>query len=303
MIATVTLNPAIDHTVYLDRFIPYSLNRAADAEYSIGGKGINVSKVLAELGISSITLGFLGKNAAHISDELKEMGITTDFIEVEGNTRTNIKIIDRGDPAFTEVNEAGPWISPGKLGELKARVSYWAERCGYITFSGSLPRGISEDIYRELIRTAGQKGAKAILDADGPALAEGIDSAPYMIKPNISELEGLIGHPISGDRELKDICGKLKSRGISVVIISMGSRGSVYADAKGIYRVRPLELEVKSTVGAGDAMVAGYLCAANRGLSGEAAARMAAASSCCRIISDFKRMEEFCQTIDIERWA
>lgn len=302
MIATVTLNPAIDHTVYVDNFIPYSLNRALDFEYSIGGKGINVSKVLAQLGISSIALGFLGKNAGSISDELKGMGITLDFVEVQGNTRINIKIIDRRNSESTEVNEPGPWITEDKLKELKDKVTYWAERCEYITFSGSLPRGVSDGIYLELITAAKQKGAKAILDADGEALKKGLDALPYMIKPNIHELENLVGHTIDDDMEILNICRDMISKGIGVVMVSMGNRGSIYADSKGVYRVYPLELGVKSTVGAGDAMVAGYLYAADRGLDSEAAARFAAASSSCRIISDFKRIRELYETIRIERW-
>ncbi|MDI6600775.1 MAG: 1-phosphofructokinase [Thermoanaerobacteraceae bacterium] len=302
MIATVTLNPAIDHTVYVERFVPCSLNRAADSEYSIGGKGINVSKVLAELGISSIALGFLGKNAGHISDELKEMGITPDFIEVPGNTRTNIKIIDRSNAASTEVNEPGPWITPEWLNELKERVLYWAEKCEYITFSGSLPQGLNEDIYKELIQIAKEKGARTILDADGESLRKGLESAPYMIKPNIHELKNLVGHPLDDEREVMNVCNEIISSGIEVVIVSMGSKGSIYADSKGVYRAYPLELDVKSTVGAGDAMVAGFLYAVDRGFDGESTARFAAASSSCRIISDFKRIREFYERIRIERW-
>ena len=303
-VATVTLNPAIDHTIFVNTFTPNTLNRAEAVEYHIGGKGINVSKVLSTLGQPSVALGFLGRNALYFEEELKAASIETDFVQVSGRTRTNIKVIDKSNLGCTEINEPGPYIDTASWEKLVKKVTSWAAKCEYVVIAGSLPPGVPHDSYKFLIQEAKKQGAKTVLDADGEALKRGLQAMPFMIKPNIHELEGLTGKQLSGsNQELLGVCRELLSAGISVVVVSMGSEGSIYASQEGIYRVYPLKLEVKNTVGAGDAMVAGLIHGMSKGLQAEKLAAFGAAVSACQIVDDFGRLEEFSKQIRVERWV
>jgi len=303
-VATVTLNPAIDHTIFVSTFTPNGLNRAEAVEYHIGGKGINVSKVLSKLGCSSVALGFLGRNALFFEEELNAVGIETDFVEVLGRTRTNIKVIDRSSSGCTEINEPGPFVDTASWENLVKKVTSWAGNCEYVVIAGSLPPGLPPDSYQLLIREVKKQGAKPVLDAEGEALKRGLEAVPFMTKPNIHELEGLIGKQLAGNKEeMLSVCQELVSTGISVVVISMGSEGSIYADKDGVFRVYPLKLEVKNTVGAGDAMVAGLIHGMSKGLQAEKLAAFGAAVSACQIVDDFGRLEEFSKQIKVERWV
>jgi len=303
-VATVTLNPAIDHTIFVSTFTPNGLNRAEAVEYHIGGKGINVSKVLSKLGCSSVALGFLGRNALFFEEELNAVGIETDFVEVLGRTRTNIKVIDRSSSGCTEINEPGPFVDTASWENLVKEVASWAGNCEYVVIAGSLPPGLPPDSYQLLIREVKKQGAKPVLDAEGEALKKGLEAVPFMIKPNIHELEGLIGKQLAGNKEeMLSVCQELLSTGISVVVISMGSEGSIYADKDGVFRVYPLSLEVKNTVGAGDAMVAGLIHGMIEGLQAERLAAFGAAVSACQIADDFGKLKQFAEEVRVERWV
>jgi 1-phosphofructokinase len=301
-VATVTMNPAIDHTVFVNGFMAYKLNRAESVEYNIGGKGINVSKVLSMLGSSSVALGFLGRNAAFFEEELKAMNIETDFVEVQGRTRTNIKVVDKTNSGVTEINEPGPLINEENWEQLMSKVSSWGQSCEYVVIAGSMPPGVEEDSYKILVEEAKKAGAKVVLDAEGDALRRGLDAVPFMMKPNIHELEGLVGRTLADATELVHMCHEMLAKGVSVVVISMGGQGSIYASKEGIYRVYPLSLDVRNTVGAGDAMVAGYVHGMLNGLRGGDLARFGAGVSSCQIVGDFSKLEAFTKQVRVERW-
>ena len=193
MIITVTMNPAIDKTVEVSKFTYGSLNRIQKVEYDAGGKGINVSKTICELGGQSIATGFLaGNNGQTIVNVLKAKGIDCDFVEVEGETRTNTKVVET-DGTLTELNEPGPCITGKKLSELKDKLLGYAKEGNVFVFAGSTPAGVSKTVYGELISILKKKGAKVLLDADGEAFQKAVEAGPDFIKPNKAELAEYCG--------------------------------------------------------------------------------------------------------------
>lgn len=258
MIITVTLNPAIDKTVEIKDFEAGKLNRVEKVRHDAGGKGINVSKVIRSLGGESIATGFLGReNGSFIVDYLNKLNIRNEFVFVEGETRTNLKIFDSSRKIVTEINEPGPYINENDIEELERILFKNANPGDIVVLTGSVPRNVDAGIYGRWIRKLRQNGVKTILDAEGALLKEGIKESPYLVKPNIYELEGLLGRRISGVEEAKACAGALvREHNIKVAVVSLGNKGAIYADENHSVFACGLEVDVKSTVGAGDAMVA-----------------------------------------------
>lgn len=262
MIVTVTMNPAIDKTVDIKELIQGGLNRIKHVEYDAGGKGINVSKTIRELGYSSIATGFLGgNNGKTIANVLKEKEIETDFIWVEGETRTNTKVFEENG-ALTELNEPGPVITQEKIEELLDKLAGYAGPDTLFVLSGSIPAGVDKDIYGRIIRMVHEKGSEALLDADGELFKRALDAGPDIIKPNRVELEEYAGIDYrASDEELLKIARTFGEKKIRTIAVSMGKSGAMFL--LGDYRAKCPAVSVKahSTVGAGDAMVAALACA------------------------------------------
>ncbi len=196
MIITVTMNPAIDKTIETDRLCPGALHRIRNMAWDAGGKGINVSKTIRELGEKSIATGFLGGNAGKaIADSLSERGIEHDFIWLEGETRTNTKVLE-ADGRVTELNEPGPEVRGEQMEQLLEKLAGYAGYAGKGTLfvlSGSLPSGADKQVYARIIRMAHEKGAEVLLDADGEAFRNALKAGPDIIKPNRAELRECAG--------------------------------------------------------------------------------------------------------------
>lgn len=257
MIVTVTMNPAIDKTIEIDRLNRGNLNRIEKIEYDAGGKGINVSKTIHELGGESIATGFLGGNAGRVIEEvLDSRGIKHDFVWVEGETRTNTKVCEQ-DGTVTELNEKGPEITPEQLTNLLEKLDDLADDSVLFILAGSIPGNMEKDIYARIIERVHKKGAKVLLDADGELFRKGLEQKPDMIKPNQWEIEELQGfsHGVS-DKELINVAGKMQKDGIDTVVISLGKNGALFVLENYVAKGMPLKVDVHSTVGAGDAMVA-----------------------------------------------
>lgn len=280
MIITVTMNPAIDKTVEIDKLIPGGLNRIRKVEYDAGGKGINVSKTIRELGGESIATGFLGGNAGKtIESVLNEKGIKNDFIWVEGETRTNTKVFEENG-AVTELNEPGPKISEEKLEQLMEKLTGYAGEGTLFILSGSIPTGVDKQIYARIIRQMHEKGAEVLLDADGELFRNALKEQPDIIKPNRVELEEYAGYDYRASKEeLLTLARELKNQGIGTVAVSMGKSGSMFVN--GDYEAVSPALSVKahSTVGAGDAMVAALAYAWNEKLSNDDTVRLCVATA------------------------
>ncbi|AOY76570.1 1-phosphofructokinase [Clostridium formicaceticum] len=259
MITTVTLNPAVDKTIEIHGFKPGTVNRILGTRIEAGGKGINVSKVLKSLGASTLSTGFAGGESGRwINQWLKDKGIETDFVWVDQETRTNIKIIDTETSIITDINDKGKRIEKIYLKGLYDLVEKWAEKSKVMVFAGSIPDGLSNSIYTHLIEIASNKGCKTILDTEGEQLLQGIYAKPYMIKPNIDELESSLKVKINNENDIINHCEGFIEKGIQFVVVSMGAEGAVFVSKKNVLRAESVPVEVKSTVGAGDSMVAAF---------------------------------------------
>ncbi|MFO8019800.1 MAG: 1-phosphofructokinase [Promethearchaeia archaeon] len=258
MIYTVTLNPAVDRTIELDGIKLGDLNRVKSTRLDAGGKGINVSRVIHSLNGESIALGFLGgKNGGYILNEIKEMGISEEFIRIKDSTRMNIKALDTQTQQVTEFNEQGPFIQESELKELKILLAKKVKKEDFIVFSGSVPQNLSNSIYRNLIEVV-PEGAKVILDAAGSVLQEGIKVNPYLIKPNFHEFCRLTDIKSEEISELLKAANHLKRKGPQTILLSMGEKGALYFGLGENFKIKPIDVEVKSTIGAGDALIAGF---------------------------------------------
>lgn len=255
MITTVTANPAIDRTIIVEDLKLGCVNRVIRSRVDAGGKGINVAKNLKNFGDDVIVLGFIGPNAKYIIDCLEDEGIKTDFVKIKNETRTNIKISDISRMEVTDLNEYGPYVSEEEIELVKKSIFKYAKESKVLVLSGSLPQGVPKTFYKDIIREVKSGDLKIILDADKEALLHGIEEKPYMIKPNVQELEDAVGKKLESLEEVIEEGKKLKDSGIEIVAISMGGRGSVVITKEGIYRVKPVKVEVKGTVEIGRAHV------------------------------------------------
>jgi len=291
MIKTLTLNPALDKTIIVESFRLNQLNRIKKVHKDAGGKGINVSKMLKNLGQPSTASGFLGGAAGdYIKSEVKKMGITTEFVETAEETRTNTKMVDPIKNTFTDLNEAGAFISGKNKAELEEKIFKDLKKNDILVLAGSVPAGVGDDIYYKLIKTAEKKGIKTILDADGSLFRNGIKGAPTLIKPNEHELS------LHFKEEFKDLKMMIKKAeslldmGIKMIMLSLGKEGAVFITAEEKYKIEPLKLNVKSTVGAGDAMVAGLAYGLENNFSSVEMLKNAAACSSATLIREGTEM-------------
>ena len=257
MIVTVTMNPAIDKTVDVEILERGGLNRIKHVELDAGGKGINVSKTIHEIGGSSIVTGFIAGNTGKIiKNVMDEWKIVSDFVEVSGETRTNTKVFEKqGD--LTELNEPGPSVQEKDMEALLVKLEGYADKDTLFVLAGSVPCGVDKDIYKRIIEMVHKKGAKVLLDADGELFTNAVTAKPDIIKPNRIELEQYAGMDyIASEQELFRMAKSLVEDGIETVVVSMGKSGALFL--QGDYQVKCPGLKVKahSTVGAGDAMVA-----------------------------------------------
>lgn len=256
-VVTVTLNPAIDKTVTVNNLKIGALNRVSSVRTDPGGKGINVAKVLNAFNVDVVATGLTaGYQGRQLIRYLNEEGIAASFHTVQGEIRTNLKIVDEETKVTTEINETGFSVNEADLSAMNRLLEQLLDNASFLVLSGSLPSGIPEDIYKQYIERAKEKGVKAILDADGNALAEGIKAIPYAIKPNIHELERLFNRSLKDEEEIICLCRELISSGIKLAAVSMGAEGAIFMNEKEAFRIKPCAIAAGSTVGAGDSMVA-----------------------------------------------
>ncbi|MDR1127363.1 MAG: 1-phosphofructokinase family hexose kinase [Treponema sp.] len=262
MIVTVTLNPALDKTAYVDAVRPHALHRLRDVQLDAGGKGVNVSAMIHALGGESIAVGFAGGGAGkELLSLIVQKGLYTDFVHIAAVTRTNLKVVDN-DGVLTEFNEPGPHINSGEWGALEQKLAGLAVKGNTIVLSGSLPAGLGKDTYKKLSAMLRQSGAAVFLDADGDAfklaLENGSDAVPDYIKPNRFELLQYFGVADDDsilDAKLVELCRSLLEKGVKLVVLSMGEAGAIFVNRSGVWRAPALTVQVRSTVGAGDSMI------------------------------------------------
>ena len=280
MIITVSMNPAIDKTVEVSRLLPGGLNRILKVEYDAGGKGINVSKTIRELGGESIATGFLGGNAGKtIENVLNERNIQNDFIWVDGETRTNTKVFEENGEV-TELNEPGPIIGEEQMKKLMNKLEEYADENALFILAGSIPNGVDKHIYAKIIRLVHTNGAKVLLDADGELFRNSLAAGPDMIKPNRVELEEYAGIDYrASDEEILQMARDLLAKGMKTVAVSMGKSGAMIVREGFEVRCPALSVKAHSTVGAGDAMVAALAYSWDQNLDDEETVRLCMAAS------------------------
>lgn len=259
MIYTVTLNPALDRTLWVKKLQQDDSNRIEREQRYAGGKGIDVSRVLNVFGVENKALGFVGGfTGEELIGRLLNEGISCDFIKISNETRTNIVVNDMSKGIQIEFNAAGPEITPYELMQMIHMIEE-LEKPEIVVISGSLPPGVHPEIYRKIIEIAKSKKAWTILDTDGNALKTGIQGSPNVIKPNIHELSRLVGKKLNNREEIIDAAYIVHEQGVENVIVSMGAKGALLIGGKKRYLASPPKVEVKNTIGAGDSAVAGFI--------------------------------------------
>lgn len=267
MILTVTLNVAIDKRYVVESFGIDHVNRVKDCTYSAGGKGLNVSRVATIAGAEVLATGFIGGHAgAFVVEELNKQHVNSDFVQVKGETRSCINIYDEAKNTQTEFLEPGVTVTDSMKEEMLVKFTKLVKECNVVTISGSVPRGIESTFYKDLILIAKQYDKKVILDTSGVLLEEGIKAKPTMIKPNSDEIRSLIGRDVKGIEDLIQVASDLQRNGIEVVVISLGSEGSLIACKEGVFQAIVPKIEAVNTVGCGDSMIAGFAVGFERNL-------------------------------------
>ncbi|WP_046215615.1 1-phosphofructokinase [Paenibacillus wulumuqiensis] len=256
MIYTVTLNPSIDYIVEVDELKLGDLNRMKRDLKLPGGKGINVSRILNQLGADNTAIGFLGGfTGRYIEDKLQEDSIKTDFVTIADDTRINVKL-KHGDE--TEINGLGPAITTAEADQLVGKLSGLSNG-DVLVLSGSVPPSLGGDFYDRLIDVCHSKGAEFVIDTTGKALLEALPHAPLLVKPNHHELAELFNVTINTREEIVTYGRKLLEMGAQNVLISMAGEGALFITADEVYHANVPRGQVKNSVGAGDSMIGGFV--------------------------------------------
>lgn len=277
MVYTVTFNPAIDYTVSLTQLRSGAVNRAQSEWVRFGGKGINVSTVLNELGVPNVALGFLaGFTGEAIEQGLAAAGIHTDFVRLpEGLTRINVKIKAGQE---TEVNGRGPDIGPQAMEALLQKLDALGEG-DVLVLAGSVPASLPSDTYQRILARLEGRGVCAVVDAEQELLCGVLAYRPFLIKPNQAELGAIFGRALATDEEVRACAAQLQQRGARNVLVSMAGDGAMLLSEEGrVYRIGTPRGTVVDSVGAGDSMVAGFLAGWLQAGSYEQALRLGAAA-------------------------
>lgn len=287
MITTVTLNPAVDQTIYISKLAPNDTNRVIKVETDAGGKGINCSRMLSELEAPTRALTLLsGKNGDFIKAVLHREGVPVDYIATGKPTRTAICVEEDGEKPPTTFNEKGGPIEHRELVEFLEKAKDIARESSYMVFGGSVPVGINPDVYRVLIQIASAQGAKSILDADGEPFTEGMKAKPFMIKPNRAEAERYLGKKFESKSDVARGALKIAEEGIELVVISLGKQGAIACYEGMIYDVIPPDVKCISTIGSGDSLIAGMLYALEQAMDIEQALKWGAAAGAATAMSN-----------------
>ena len=267
-VATITLNAAYDLVGRLSRIEIGEVNTVETLGLFPAGKGINVAKVLKDLGVEVAVGGFLGEdNVGDFETLFKKQVLEDKFHRVAGKTRINVKITET-EADVTDLNFLGYQITPEAWQQFTADSLAYCQNFGIVAVCGSLPRGVSPELFADWLNQLHQAGVKVVLDSSNAALTAGLKAHPWLVKPNHRELEAWIGHPLNSLDEIIAAAKKLKAEGIANVIISMGENGSLWLNDQAVIQAQPPKCEnVVSTVGAGDSMVAGLIFGIEKGLS------------------------------------
>lgn len=296
MIYTVTLNPALDRTLYVESFAPGQPTRISrEARYS-GGKGIDVSRALLEMGTPNVALGLVGGfDGKEFEGRLLLEGVACNFTRIAGETRTNIVVQDKSTGAETALLARGPEVKPDELMDFMTQLEKLPDMA-FLVVSGSLPPGLTPEVYRRVIEIGRGKNARVVLDTAGPALKHALLARPSVVKPNGLELAELAGRELADTGAIVEFCRTLLDR-VETVLVSLGPDGIVLVSGSTAVLARPPKVNVKSTVGAGDCAVAGFVHGLAAGEAPVDALRRAVASGTAATLNPGTGL---CRCSDIE---
>lgn len=278
-LVTITLNPALDLTAALDELHPGEVNLVGEASLRAAGKGINVAMVLKDLGREVSLTGWLGEeNQQAFVDLFAQKGLEDCFVRVPGSTRINVKVSERSG-RVTDLNLPGLAIAQDAILALDDVIETLARQGQWFVLAGSLPKGVDTALVARLITGLKARGKQVIFDCSGAALGVGIAAGPTLIKPNLEELSQWAGRPIRTLEEQAECARALQAQGVSQVVISNGAEGVVWFGEEEIWQARPPRMQVVSTVGAGDSLVAGLAHGLSLGWPMAQTLRLATAAS------------------------
>ena len=299
MIATVTLNPSLDKIVTVEELVVDEANRWTSLRRDPGGKGINVSRVVHELGGETIAYGFIGGIDGEILEHLlQQQGVPFDFTPIEGEIRSNFIITDLKTRRQTRIDAPGPHILKYELEKLIKKIIHIKPKPDFLVFAGSVPPGVPADIYQQLIEKAKNSGIKTVLDSDNKWLKEGIKAKPTVIKPNVHEAEELLETDLRDEAAIVEAVKTMVKQGIEIATISRNKDGLIVASGGKVLKVTPPQVEIRSTVGAGDSTIAGLVLKLSQGYGIDEAGRWAVAAGTAATLTPGT---ELCRREDVER--
>ena len=299
MIATITLNPSLDEHITVDGLVMEETNRWVRRHRYAGGKGIDVSRAVYEMGGITVAYGFIGGlNGRALEILLDEEGVLFSFTPIQRETRANFIITDAKTGQQTRIGAPGPRISKKELERFLSKMRKIRPHPDLLVVGGSVPPGVPVNIYYDIIMEARERGVRTILDAEGQWLAEGLKAKPYLIKPNVHEAEMLLGRELTTEEAIIEAALDLVKVGIEVVVISRGKEGIIAATKEGIFKAVPPPVKVRSKVGAGDCTVAGLALKLAYGEPLLEACRLAVAMGTACVLTTGT---ELCHKADVER--
>lgn len=295
MITTVCMNPSFDKTASVERLVVGEVNRLRNARVDVGGKGVNVAVVLKRLKVPVECVGCLGETDREtFLRMIQKEGVPFEYLTVKGEIRTNLKLVDEKEKTITEFNEPGHCMEEGELEAFLTLLTDRARESEYVVLSGRLPVGCPETTYQRCMQAVA--GKKCVLDAAGEALLHGIKEKPFLIKPNLPEIESIMKKELRTLRGLRDAALFLIDYGAQNVVISMGKYGAMLVNPSTTLFSPALMVETRSTVGAGDAMVGGILAGLSGGKTLVESFRYGVAAGAASVLTDgtqLVRAEDF----------
>ena len=299
MIVTLTLNPAIDQTMVLPRFVAGDTLRVKASRFDPGGKGINVSRVIQELDGGSLAMGFAaGGLGRYIERSLKSQGITCDFVHTKGEARTNITILDESRHLHTIISERGPHTDRRFVERLMGRLRKHLRPDDWLVVAGSIPPPLEPGVYRQIITTTSEMGVHTVLDADGAALAAGVSAKPEMVKTNRRELERLLGQDLGDAESTLKGAAEVRDMGVATVVVTRGREGAVAVSNEGSWRGVAPRVKAVSAVGSGDALLAGVVLTLSRSGTLAEGLRLGMAAGTATVLTPGT---ELCHRVEVER--
>ena len=296
MIYTITFNPYLDRTIDIQELIYDDVNEIVDEKRRAGGKGIDVSRVIKELGGQSIALGFIGGySGLELESRLIYEGVVCSFTRINGETRTNITVYQRNKKIQTLLSTSDPDVSPVEIAAFHNTLKE-IPRGSYVVISGNPPKFVNENFYAQLVVTLRDNGVKVILDTDGEALKKGASAGPFLIKPNIHEFGRLVEKNVLSVEEIIEYSKDYRDT-VEHIIVSLGARGVIAISRNDVYYATPPKIRVGSSIGAGDSLLAGLTYALSEHRAIEEAIVLGVA---CGTASTLNPGIELCKKEDVD---